>query len=119
MPLKWEVIVKSEALNLAYLKLKSLYIWFAREAAVCMCMCFNFGCDEKRNHLLQFFSSEASAQSMTWLHQAEMDTQLPSLQDISDEPHVVSVGANEHFLLKKNKKQDLSHVLFKATLSNL
>lgn len=40
--------------------------------------------------LLQLFSSEASAQSMTWLHQAELGTQLPSLHDDSDEPHVTS-----------------------------
>lgn len=42
--------------------------------------------------LLQLFSSEASAQSMTWLHQAELGTQLPSLHDDSDEPHVTSAG---------------------------
>lgn len=42
--------------------------------------------------LLQPFSSEASAQSMTWLHQAEAATQLPSLQDDSDGPHVTSGG---------------------------
>lgn len=42
--------------------------------------------------LLQLFSSEASAQSMTWLHQAEAGTQLPSLHDDSDEPHVTSGG---------------------------
>lgn len=45
--------------------------------------------------LLQLFSSEASAQSMTWLHQAELGTQLPSLHDDSDEPHVTSVGRGE------------------------
>jgi len=44
--------------------------------------------------LLQLFSSEASAQSMTWLHQAELGTQLPSLHDDSDEPHVTSGGEN-------------------------
>lgn len=42
--------------------------------------------------LLQLFSSEASAQSMTWLHQAELGTQLPSLHDDSNEPHVMSAG---------------------------
>lgn len=45
-----------------------------------------------REDLLQPFSSEASAQSMTWLHQAEAVTQLPSLQDDSDGPHVTSAG---------------------------
>lgn len=29
---------------------------------------------------------------MTWLHQAELGTQLPSLHDDSDEPHVTSAG---------------------------
>lgn len=29
-------------------------------------------------------------QSMTWLHQVELGTQLPSLHDDSDEPHVTS-----------------------------
>lgn len=44
--------------------------------------------------VLQLFSSEASAQSMTWLHQAELGTQLPSLHDNSDELHVTSGGEN-------------------------
>lgn len=55
---------------------------------------FPFYSEWHANHrvkdLLQLFSSEASAQSMTWLHQAELGTQLPSLHDDSDEPHVIS-----------------------------
>lgn len=63
-----------------------------------MCkMHLNYNAKQRANDLLQFFSSEASAQSMTWLHQAELGTQLPSLHDNSDEPHVTSVGENLHF----------------------
>lgn len=32
------------------------------------------------NILLQFFSSEASAQSMFWLHRADLGMQVPSAQ---------------------------------------
>lgn len=52
--------------------------------------------------LLQLFSSEASAQSMTWLHQAELGTQLPSLHDDSDEPHVTSAGRGIFAFQKDN-----------------
>lgn len=59
-----------------------------------MCIFVNCNANSRLKYLLQFFSSEASAQSMTWLHQAELGTQLPSLHDDSDEPHVTSVGVN-------------------------
>lgn len=53
--------------------------------------------------LLQLFSSEASAQSMTWLHQAELGTQLPSLHDDSNEPHVTSTwGVRGAFAFQKD-----------------
>lgn len=55
--------------------------------------------------LLQFFSSEASAQSMTWLHHAELGTQLPSLHDDSDEPHVTSAVEDQHFKERREQKQ--------------
>lgn len=55
--------------------------------------------------LLQFFSSEASAQSMTWLHHAELGTQLPSLHDDSDEPHVTSTVEDQHFKERREQKQ--------------
>lgn len=54
-----------------------------------MLRCYSFS--HVLKNLLQLFSSEASAQSMIWLHQVELGTQLPSLHDDSDEPHVTSV----------------------------
>lgn len=40
--------------------------------------------------LLQFFSSDASAQSMTWLHQEDIGMQVPSWHDDSEAEHVKS-----------------------------
>lgn len=42
-------------------------------------------------NLLQFFSSEASAQSMIWLHCADFPMQIPSAQWNSVEAHVESI----------------------------
>lgn len=78
-----------------------------RRGEVCLCVNIHLNCNVKQrvNDLLQFFSSEASAQSMTWLHQAELGTQLPSLHDNSDEPHVTSGGENLHFKKITQQKQ--------------
>lgn len=46
--------------------------------------------DRKMIFLLQFFSSEASAQSMIWLHCADFPMQIPSAQRNSVEAHVES-----------------------------
>lgn len=62
-------------------------------------------------NLLQPFSSEASAQSMTWLHQAEAATQLPSLQDDSDGPHVTSGGEAGISISKRLRRESAGNRL--------
>lgn len=46
---------------------------------------------------------------MTWLHQAELGTQLPSLHDDSDEPHVTSGGERELAFQKDNRNSTQRH----------
>lgn len=68
--------------------------------------------------LLQFFSSDASAQSMTWLHQEDIGMQVPSWHGDSDAEHVKSAIETFYWYRKKNLQSNLKVITVKCVWGN-